>query len=151
MHKKRLEKGKLLKYICFKMHIAAIFYMARFLIFSEKVICNLRDNTFTTWTHYSWLIKLGVSIWIVSPPASGGFYIFVLYLLHKAPLCCALLIGFNASLLKETFSQDGYFFLRSNILINTLGVCADGCQDLSTDFNYPVQILTFTCFFEITY
>ncbi len=35
------------------------------------------------------------------------------------------------------------FFEGLNILISTFGVCADGFQDLSTDFNYPVPCINF--------
>ena len=47
--------------------------------------------------------------------------------------------------LKGTVSRGGYFFKGLNIVISTFCVCADGFQDLSKAFYYPIQLLTF-CF-----
>jgi hypothetical protein len=53
--------------------------------------------------------------------------------------------------LQGTVSPDGYFFEGLNILISTFGVCADGFRALSRAFHYPIQLITFYSFFEITY
>ncbi len=53
--------------------------------------------------------------------------------------------------LQGTVSPDGYFFEVLNILISTFGVCADGFRALSRVFHYPIQLITFYSFFEITY
>ncbi len=62
-------------------------------------------------------------------------------------------ITFHLSTLKEPVStlSDGYFFTGLRILISTLCVCTDGFQSLSKAFYYPVRLLTFNCYFEITY
>ncbi len=43
---------------------------------------------------------------------------------------------------KGTVSRDGYFFEGLNILNSAFFVCADGCQGLSKDFQYHLQLLT---------
>jgi hypothetical protein len=50
-----------------------------------------------------------------------------------------------------TVSWDGYFFEGLNILIHTFCACAVGFQGHSKLFHYPIQLLIFICFFEITY
>jgi hypothetical protein len=69
----------------------------------------------------------------------------------QVPYCLPYIQDFSVKLLKEllkgTISQDIYFFRRSNILIITFCVCADGCQGLSKAFHYHVQLLTFYLLF----
>ncbi len=67
-------------------------------------------------------------------------------------------ITFHLSTLKEpvSTSSDGYFFTGLRILINTAVLCCavlctDGFQSLSKALYYPVRLLTFNCYFEITY
>jgi hypothetical protein len=43
------------------------------------------------------------------------------------------------------------FFGGLLIFISTFCLCADGFQCLSKAFHYPIQLLTFICFFEITH
>jgi hypothetical protein len=67
-----------------------------------------------------------------------------LLLLKRSVVACNRTI-----VLKGTVSRDGYFFEGLNILISTFCVCAEGFQDLSNAFHYPLQLLTFIYFFEI--
>jgi hypothetical protein len=51
-----------------------------------------------------------------------------------------------------TVSRDGYFFFEGLEHFKQYFLCiADGFQELSKAFHYPIQLLTLICFFEITY
>jgi len=59
--------------------------------------------------------------------------------------------GKYSKVIKGTVSRNEIFFGGLNILITTFFECEDCFQSLSKAFHYPIKLLTFICFFEITY